>query len=85
MKVNRKNIKLEVKGGGKIKTDVNGQKLTKSSKEKYYEKGCVICLDSFKKDEKISKLECNHVYHTECIKLWFTNNLSCPMCRRIII
>lgn len=53
--------------------------------EKYCEKGCVICLDAFKKDEKISKLECNHIYHTECIKLWFTNNLSCPMCRRIII
>ena len=29
MKVNRKNIKLEVKGGGGIKLDVNGQKVSK--------------------------------------------------------
>ena len=29
MKVSRKNIKVEVKGNGKIQTDVNGQKLTK--------------------------------------------------------
>ena len=30
MKLNKKNIKMEVKGGGKIKLDVNGQKVTKS-------------------------------------------------------
>ena len=30
MKLNKKNIKMEVKGGGKIKLDVNGQKVSKS-------------------------------------------------------
>ena len=29
MKLNKKNIKMEVKGGGKIKLDVNGQKVSK--------------------------------------------------------
>lgn len=73
-------------------TDINIkliQKINSSveiyDEEKYFDKECVICLDVFKKDEKISKLDCNHIYHTECIKSWFTNNLSCPMCRRIII
>jgi hypothetical protein len=73
-------------------SDINRQLLQKINsstelykEDKYYDKECVICLDIFKKDEQISKLQCNHIYHTECIKSWFTNNLSCPMCRRIII
>lgn len=46
---------------------------------------CSICLDKYKKRDKIVDLECNHVFHKDCIKLWLTNNNSCPQCRENII
>lgn len=42
---------------------------------------CSICLDYFNNDKKIIKLNCDHIFHTECIKLWIENNNTCPLCR----
>ena len=41
---------------------------------------CSICLDSL--NNKLVKLDCNHLFHFDCIKN-ITNN-SCPLCRREI-
>ena len=46
---------------------------------------CSICLEKYKKKDQIIDLECNHVFHKECIKLWLNKNNSCPQCRENII
>ena len=46
---------------------------------------CTICLDKYKKKEKIIELPCNHNFHEKCIKEWFEkDNNSCPNCRENI-
>ena len=48
------------------------------------DKECCICLDDFKINNKIVKLECTHIFHTDCLfkSIRFIN--SCPMCRKHI-
>ena len=46
---------------------------------------CSICLEEFKEGDKIKKLNCNHVYHEECLIPWLNKNDYCPMCRQNII
>ena len=42
---------------------------------------CVVCLCEFQIGDIISALPCCHVFHTECIKNWFKNELTCPVCK----
>ena len=46
---------------------------------------CPICIEDFGK-ETIVKLDCNHVYHKDCLEMWIINNNNdeCPYCRKII-
>ena len=46
---------------------------------------CVICLDKFELNEKITTLSCNHYYHYNCIKEWTQKERSCPLCRLNIV
>jgi len=41
---------------------------------------CSICL--FPNCEIITI--CNHCFHKNCILQWSINNLTCPMCRRVL-
>jgi hypothetical protein len=45
------------------------------------DKECSICLEEFKKDEKLMKIECHHYFHRKCIDDWFNINITCPLCR----
>lgn len=51
----------------------------------YYAQGdedpCSICLASFEKEEKIYKLNCSHMFHTECLEHWLEQQFTCPLCR----
>ena len=41
---------------------------------------CIICFEEINNNNSYS-LECNHIYHTDCIMKWFRNgNNKCPMC-----
>ena len=43
---------------------------------------CLICTECFVKDESVCKLECNHHFHTSCLKPWLCENSNkCPVCR----
>ena len=44
---------------------------------------CCICLDEIKKVDKISRLNCKHIFHHECINKWYqiSEDASCPVCR----
>ena len=46
---------------------------------------CSICLEKYNYNDKIIKLNCNHVYHKKCLKLWFNKGKTCPICRFEII
>ena len=42
---------------------------------------CAICTEVFEKDEKVSKLGCEHVFHSECLIPWLEIQNTCPNCR----
>lgn len=42
---------------------------------------CSICLEEYKNNDKIKKLDCNHIFHSECVKIWLSNKTTCPICR----
>ena len=42
-------------------------------------KKCVFCSFHFEKDEAIKELSCRHIFHSQCIKDWFTANKKCPL------
>mmetsp|Transcript_23489 Transcript_23489/g.53596 ORF Transcript_23489/g.53596 Transcript_23489/m.53596 type:complete len:381 (-) Transcript_23489:25-1167(-) len=50
----------------------------------YSPKSCPICLQAYKKDEKISwsrNKECSHAFHLDCIVQWLIVHDKCPLCR----
>ena len=52
------------------------------------DKTCSICLDKIEFNDKTTILQCNHIYHYNCAKIWFTSKcykLTCPYCRCDII
>ena len=44
-------------------------------------KNCVICLEDFKVGEKVIILPCIHIFHSKCIKSWFSGKDECPICK----
>ena len=42
---------------------------------------CSICFDEIKGTDK-KKINCNHVFHEECIDKWFKRSHQCPLCRK---
>ncbi len=43
---------------------------------------CVICLETFKNTDKVILLECQHLYHQNCVTEWLLINNNCPICRK---
>ena len=42
-----------------------------------------ICLVVFVNEDEVHVLECEHVFHANCIEAWFKGgNFACPLCRR---
>jgi hypothetical protein len=49
---------------------------------------CSICLDVFKKGDKLCTLPCGHKhFHKKCIEDWMqvSGNKSCPLCRKPVV
>ena len=42
---------------------------------------CAICYETIEKKEN---LKCNHEFCQDCLKKWYKNTPSCPMCRRVL-
>ncbi|XP_076913742.1 RING-H2 finger protein ATL13-like [Bidens hawaiensis] len=43
---------------------------------------CAVCLCEVKEGEKTRILpDCEHVFHMECIDMWFHSHSTCPICR----
>ena len=45
---------------------------------------CSICLDDFEEGSRVTKLPCDHYYHTTCIERHFSTSPKCPCCRKDI-
>jgi hypothetical protein len=49
---------------------------------------CLICQTEYNiqlQSENIVKIiDCNHIYHAECINEWFKYNEACPICRKYL-
>ena len=47
---------------------------------------CSICLSDLLHGEGVIKLNCNHIFHKDCIITWFKkdNDNGCPLCRNNI-
>lgn len=46
------------------------------------EKDCPICMEEFSKDSKLRKIACPHLFHTNCLDKWLSENSNtCPICR----
>ena len=52
--------------------------------DKLETKQCNICLDNYKKGEKICYLSCVHYFHAICIKSWVKKSNKCPLCKSVI-
>ncbi|KAL4491993.1 hypothetical protein ABPG72_008414 [Tetrahymena utriculariae] len=46
---------------------------------------CSICIENFELNQSIIKLECQHIFHTPCIKKWFPIQNKCPNCNQYIV
>lgn len=61
-----------------------------SLEEKHCKKGaggkvehpnCAICCNDIKLGEKAQLIPCGHMFHPNCIKPWFMQHNTCPICR----
>ena len=52
--------------------DINGKKIKPNK--------CLICLDEYKKGDELTKIPCNHWFHSKCILTWLDQEYNCPIC-----
>eukprot|EP00928_Gymnodinium_smaydae_P043417 TRINITY_DN29090_c0_g1_i1.p1 TRINITY_DN29090_c0_g1~~TRINITY_DN29090_c0_g1_i1.p1 ORF type:complete len:1467 (-),score=317.12 TRINITY_DN29090_c0_g1_i1:48-4256(-) len=46
--------------------------------------GCSICTSDLAEGEKAVKLDCGHMFHTDCIEQWLEKRPTCPLCRTVV-
>eukprot|EP00178_Gracilaria_changii_P004967 TRINITY_DN1802_c0_g1_i1.p1 TRINITY_DN1802_c0_g1~~TRINITY_DN1802_c0_g1_i1.p1 ORF type:complete len:391 (+),score=56.14 TRINITY_DN1802_c0_g1_i1:432-1604(+) len=44
------------------------------------ETNCVICLEPITVGHRVRALPCNHLYHSQCIRVWLRRKNACPCC-----
>jgi hypothetical protein len=50
-----------------------------------HDDACAICQDPMKKEQEVRTLtHCQHMFHMDCIDIWFRQNIQCPCCRHDI-
>ncbi|CAF1319483.1 unnamed protein product [Rotaria magnacalcarata] len=42
---------------------------------------CYVCLEDFKSTDSIKILNCQHIFHSECINEWLRSHATCAYCR----
>jgi Ring finger domain len=49
---------------------------------------CLICMETIQVTEQVSwsaNVECEHVFHHQCIREWLLKHKECPCCRRLFL
>jgi hypothetical protein len=47
-------------------------------------KDCSVCLEIYEIDQNVNILPCTHMFHADCIKNWFKDQNTCPICKTVI-
>jgi len=42
---------------------------------------CGICISRFRRNETVTKLNCDHQFHKTCLDTWLDQKGQCPLCR----
>lgn len=42
---------------------------------------CTICCTQFENNDSVILLNCNHIFHKECINEWIHYKAECPLCK----
>jgi hypothetical protein len=42
---------------------------------------CPICLVEMEVGVEVVRTPCGHLFHTECLRRWSRENMTCPVCR----
>lgn len=53
-----------------------------------YASNCTICLENYLPNVLVIKINCNHLFHSRCLKQWCEKNIEhpkCPNCMKDII
>jgi E3 ubiquitin-protein ligase ATL41 len=46
---------------------------------------CVVCLSLVQEGDEVRQLPtCKHLFHQECIDMWFYSHSTCPLCRSVV-
>lgn len=48
------------------------------------EEKCMICLEIFEEKDIVGNIDCNHVFHINCLQEWGKRNPKCPLCKKDI-
>ena len=43
---------------------------------------CSICMNVFKKNDKLAALSCSHYHCKSCLEQWLEISKTCPICRK---
>ncbi|KAK2439596.1 RING/U-box superfamily protein [Trifolium repens] len=46
------------------------------------DKKCSICQEEYEADDEIGRLNCDHMYHFQCIQQWVAHKNFCPVCKQ---
>ncbi|XP_078430742.1 uncharacterized protein LOC144702576 [Wolffia australiana] len=44
---------------------------------------CAVCLEEYEAGEEVVALQCNHLFHANCIASWLMQRNVCPICVRV--
>jgi hypothetical protein len=72
---------VNIKYTKKDVTNITSKFESKTYKGDDNKEQCTVCLENIKKGEKITKLDCKHMFHTDCINEWISRDNTCPCCR----
>lgn len=70
----------EVKNILQMKHNINREQMLEFDEEENKKEQFCFCMEE-KENVEFVKLNCNHIFHTECLAQWLVNNNSCPNCR----
>ncbi|CAB9504352.1 protein ligase RNF181 [Seminavis robusta] len=67
---------------GDATTDPLGDKAGEdpSNGENSNEPSCTICYLAIEDGDRVGALECDHMFHVDCLKVWLTRRNVCPLC-----
>lgn len=61
------------------------EKANNTKEPQYRIAKCVLCTETFKPGDPVTKLKCSHVFDEQCLGAWMTLYQNCPTCKRRLV